>query len=224
MEYNVKILKIEQVTPNVKRFVVEKPKGYTFIPGQATSISINKDEWEYEKRPFTFTSLNDDKYLEFIIKIYPERKGVTLEMNSLKSGDELIIGEPWGTINYKNEGVFIAGGAGVCPFIAILGELKRKGKFENNFLIFSNKTSKDIILEKELKEMFKEHPKNLILTLTREKKKNYLNSRINKKFLKKIINRCPKNFYVCGPENFVEDIQKIVIELGCNAESFVIET
>ena len=66
MEYNVKILKIEQVTPNVKRFVVEKPKGYTFIPGQATSISINKDEWEYEKRPFTFTSLNDDKYLEVL--------------------------------------------------------------------------------------------------------------------------------------------------------------
>ena len=223
MEEIVKILKIEQVTHDVKKFAVEKPKGYEFVPGQATNISINKDEWEHEKRPFTFASLNEDKNLEFIIKIYPEKKGVTLEMDSLEAGDELIIGEPWGTINYKDEGVFIGAGAGVTPFIAILRELKKKGKFGNNFLIVSNKTSKDIILEDELKKMFKEQPENLILTLTRENKKGYLSGRIDKKFLQKIINRCPKNFYICGPQSFVEDIKEIVTELGCRAESFVIE-
>jgi predicted ferric reductase len=42
----------------------------------------------------------------------------------LKHGDELIIRDVWGAIEYKGEGVFIAGGAGVTPFIAILRQLQ----------------------------------------------------------------------------------------------------
>jgi predicted ferric reductase len=34
----------------------------------------------------------------------------------------------FGAIEYKGEGVFIAGGAGVTPFIAILGNYKLKTK------------------------------------------------------------------------------------------------
>ena len=107
MKYRTKILKTEFVTHNVKRFILEKPKGFKFIPGQATDISINLPKWKGEKRPFTFTSLNDDSFLEFTIKSYPEHNGVTKKLHVLKSGDELIIDDVWGTINYKGKGVFV---------------------------------------------------------------------------------------------------------------------
>jgi ferredoxin-NADP reductase len=67
----VKVLRTELVTHNVKRFVVEKPDGYTFVPGQATDIAINKPGLENELRPFTFTCLPSADYLEFMIKMYP---------------------------------------------------------------------------------------------------------------------------------------------------------
>ena len=67
----VKILKVEPVTHDVRRFTVEKPEGFRFEPGQATLVSINKPEWQQEKRPFTFTSLNDWPELEFTIKMIP---------------------------------------------------------------------------------------------------------------------------------------------------------
>jgi hypothetical protein len=35
-----KILETYFVNHHVKRFVVEKPPGYTFVPGQATEIAI----------------------------------------------------------------------------------------------------------------------------------------------------------------------------------------
>ena len=212
----------EFVTHDVFRFILEKPKKYVFTPGQATEISVNKPGWEDKKRPFTFTSLKDDLVLEFTIKIYPEHKGVTEQLKKLKPNDELIIEEPWENINYKEEGVFIAGGAGITPFIAILRNLREKNMIEDNALIFSNKTSKDVILEKEFREMFKNNPKNLILTLTRERKRGYLNQRIDKKFLKKIIKYCPKNFYICGPKKFVEDVKNAAVNLNCKMQSIVI--
>ena len=126
MEHVVKIKTIENVTHDVKRFLCEKPLGYYFIPGQATEVSINKDQWREEKRPFTFTSLNDSPDLEFVIKIYSDHTGVTNELNTLHPGDELIVRDVWGAIEYKGPGYFIAGGAGITPFIAILRQLKKR--------------------------------------------------------------------------------------------------
>lgn len=42
VEHIVKILNVEPVARNVKRFILEKPVGYSFVAGQATDISINQ--------------------------------------------------------------------------------------------------------------------------------------------------------------------------------------
>ena len=220
MKYIVKILKIEQVTHDVKRFVVEKPQNYKFIPGQATYVSINKKGWKEEERPFTFTSLNENPILEFTIKKYEERKGVTNEIHKLNPGDELIIQEPFGTINYKEPGIFIAGGAGITPFIAIFRQLREENRLQGNKLIFSNKKQEDIILEKELKEMFRD---NLILTLTEEGKKEYESKKIDETFLKNKIKDFKQNFYICGPPGMVEDLKKILKKLGADIQQIVFE-
>ena len=67
----VKIKSIEHLTHDVLKIVTEKPSMYSFTPGQATEISINKVSWRNELRPFTFTCLPDSDYLEFAIKTYP---------------------------------------------------------------------------------------------------------------------------------------------------------
>ncbi|MEO8414269.1 MAG: hypothetical protein ABI472_11450 [Ginsengibacter sp.] len=41
IENIVKILGIQQVTHDVKSVRLEKPKDYSFTPGQATDVSIN---------------------------------------------------------------------------------------------------------------------------------------------------------------------------------------
>src|ERR1043165_2140396 len=168
MKHTVRILEINDVTHDVKRFKLEKPEGYSFVPGQATEVSINKPGWEKEKRPFTFTSLNDNPYLEFTIKIYTDHDGVTNQLGQLQAGDELIIRDVWGAIEYKGPGYFIAGGAGIRPFVAILRHLNKENTLNGNKLIFSNKTDRDIILEEELSSML---GKNAVYIITGEKSK-----------------------------------------------------
>ena len=97
-QHTVKILSIQHITHNVLRIVTEKPLNYIFTPGQATEISINKEGWRNEKRPFTFTCLPDETFLEFSIKTYPSHKGVTNELLRLKKNDELLLHDVFGAI------------------------------------------------------------------------------------------------------------------------------
>lgn len=219
-EYRVKILKIEQVTHDVRRFILEKPKGYRFIPGQANDITLDKEGWRDEKRPFSFTSLNEDPYLEFTIKIYPAHQGVTEKLGMLKEGDFLILREPFGAIQYKSPGVFIAGGAGITPFIAIFRQLYKEGKLTGNTLLFSNKTKEDVILENELKKML---GKNCIFTLTREEIKGYDFGRIDVAYLQRKIKDFRQRFYVCGPPRMVKDIKAFLEQLGVEPDTVVFE-
>lgn len=215
-----KILMTEFVTHDVKSFIVEKPKDYSFIPGQATEVNIDDEKWRNEKRPFTFTSRAKDEVLQFIVKRYPSHDGVTDEMHKLDSGDTIEIDEPWGAIRYKGKGVFIAGGAGVTPFIAILRDLRDKGELEGNKLIFSNKEEKDIILEKEFRNMLGD---DFITTLTQEQSVKHHHGRIDEQFLRKNIDDFSQNFYVCGPPKFIESMTGILEKLGAKPDSVVIE-
>ena len=211
MEENiVKIISIEPVTHNVKHFKVEKPGGYQFIPGQATEVAINKPQWKDERRPFTFTSLNEWDHLEFTIKIYSDHDGVTNQLGQLKAGDELLLHDIWGAIQYKGEGTFVAGGAGVTPFIAIFRQLRKDHKLGNNRLIFSNKRHNDIILKDEFTAMLGE---NFINTLTQEEVAGYDHHKVDEEYLRQKISDFFQHFYICGPDAMVKDVQTILQKL-----------
>ncbi|MGF7074117.1 FAD-binding oxidoreductase [Mucilaginibacter sp. R-33] len=220
MEQIVNILSAKYVTHNVRQFRLEKPAGYSFIPGQATELSINKEGWRNETRPFTFTCLNGDEYLEFTIKTYTDHDGVTNQLSKVNEGDELIIRDVWGAIEYKGPGYFIAGGAGITPFLAILRQLNKDGAIGDNKLIFSNKTDKDIILSDELKSML---GANAHFIITGQKDSMYDQRRIDADFLKAEIKDFSKHFYICGPDAMVAELSGVLGQLGADSDSVVFE-
>lgn len=223
MSHSLEIQDIREVTHDVRQIRLEKPEGFTFTPGQATEVAVDREGWRDEKRPFTFTSLSTDPYLEFVIKIYPDHEGVTDQIGRLSRGDKLIIGDPWGTIEYKGEGVFLAGGAGVTPFIAILRDLHQRGEIRNNQLIFSNKTERDIILKEEFETILGDQFINVI---TQEKPTGdhiFLDGVIDKAFLKSQIEDFGQAFYVCGPDPFNKAIMAALEDLGASPEALIFE-
>jgi ferredoxin-NADP reductase len=217
--HNVKILEIEKITHDVLGIKTEKPEGYTFIPGQATEVTVNDKNWLKEKRPFTFTNLPGDDHLEFTIKTYPARNGVTNRLLKLRQGDELIIHDVWGAIHYKGKGLFIAGGAGITPFISIFRYLKSIKDSEGNRLLFANKTKRDIIIESELNELL---GGEVIHILSEEVVNGYKHGFITETVLKKLIH--PKDaLYLCGPPPMTDAVMKSLANLGVSDKSVVME-
>ena len=219
-QHIVKIKSIEKVTHDVLQIVTEKPFAYTFTPGQATDVSINNTDWKNEKRPFTFTCLPDNDYIEFTIKTYPSHQSVTNQLLQLNKDDELILHDVFGDIAYKGEGVFIAGGAGITPFISIFRYLHSKNGIANNKLIFANKTRADIIHEEEFKSLL---GKNFINVLSDEKVDGYSNGHITEDFLKANIGNLNRNFYVCGPPPMMDAIEKMLDNLHVDEKLLIKE-
>jgi ferredoxin-NADP reductase len=219
-QHTLKIKSIDKVTHDVLKIVTEKPQQFIFTPGQATEVSINKIGWKDEKRPFTFTSLPENDYLEFTIKTYPSHKGVTNQLLQLKKEDELILHDVFGTITYKGEGVFIAGGAGITPFISIFRYLQSKNEIGKNKLLFANKTKGDIILEQEFKNLL---GNNFINILSDEKVDGYANGQITGDFIKANSGGVNKIFYVCGPPPMMEAVEKQLADLHVDENSIVKE-
>ena len=216
----VKIKSIVHETHDVLQIVTLKPDNAHFVPGQATEIFLDKTGWENEGRPFTFTGLPNQDHLEFLIKTYPEHKGVTYELLNLQKGDELILNEIFGAINYKGEGTFIAGGAGVTPFVSIFRDLRAKDKIGNNRLLFANKTKADIILEKEFTEMLGNHFVNI---LSDEKTEEYAHGLIGKDFITQNCASLEGFFYVCGPPPMMQAIERQLVELNIKKNMIIME-
>ena len=220
MPNRVQILSTEMVTHNVRHYRVEKPENFQFAPGQATELSIDTDQWRDEKRPFTFTSRPEEDTLEFTIKSYFDHEGVTQALWGCEPGTRLLLREAWGTIQYKGPGIFIGGGAGVTPFIAILRDLQAKGQLQGNRLIASHKRREDIILRDEFEAMAGLEP---LWTLSEEKDAGLPHGRIDRDFLKAHIADFDQNFYLCGPDAMVETLRQDLEALGARVSALTWE-
>lgn len=215
----IRIWSTNKATHNVTHLITEKPEGFSFIPGQAADLSVEIPDWENELRPFTLTSHPSDNFLEFYIKQYPEHNGVTEQIGKLHAGDTLNVKDAFGDIKYQGEGLFIAGGAGITPFLAILKDLESKNQIGNNKLIFANKTSSDIIEEGLFTNMLGD---NFINVLSKEENLNYHNGYVTEELIKEQMQNKDINFYLCGPPPFMKAVLAALQEL-CIDDSKIVQ-
>lgn len=213
------IQSIEHLTHDVLRVILNKPEGLTYIPGQAVDIALNKPNWSEKKNCFTFTSLPDDDHIEFTIKTYPDHHGMTNELLSSQPGDEVFVYNPFGDIYFKGPGIFIAGGAGVTPFIAIFKNLEKQNKLNGNKLLFANKEKADIILEDYFNAIL---DKNFINILSNENLAGYEHGYISAELIKKYSEENLKYYYLCGPPPMMAAVEGHLASLGIG-EEFIIK-
>jgi ferredoxin-NADP reductase len=216
----VKILSIEKVTHNVVRLNLEKPEGISYTPGQATDITLDKSPWENEYRTFTFTSLPEEDKLQFTIKVYTDHKGVTEQIGQLKAGETINVYDVYGDIHYKGEGIFLAGGAGITPFISIFKQLEKENKIGNNKLIFANNRKEDIIDYEYFKRIL---GNNFINILSEEKVEGHEHGFVSKEMIEKYLDNDNSYVYLCGPPPMMNAVEKQLEELGIGEERIVKE-
>jgi ferredoxin-NADP reductase len=213
MNHEVKIRSKKSLNHDVIQFRLERPVGYQFVAGQAIELTLN-DPVSQGPAPFTFTGLNTDPFLELTIKIYESHNGLTAALAKLNVGHKVTISDPWDSYLNKGPGIFLAGGAGITPFFALLRQMQKEGQVGKSWLFFSNKTSQDVFLHTELKDILGDHYVDVI---TWEESGNDIHH-IDEKFLRNYVKDLNQPFYVCGPPGFMDAMENALKKIGASEQ------
>lgn len=240
--------------PN-KDQVLGLPVGNHFKVFSKNFEGVEKGKWngrpdsESEKqqieRNYTPISSADEKgHFDLVIKVYgrgsdlfPDGGKVSQYLDSLSIGDSIDIAGPYGLIEYKAPGLFlalrkekraktvgmIAGGTGITPILAVLNAALNNDDDKTKFsLLYSNQHEEDILLRDRLEDYAARFPDRFSLWFTISRASgfdgnwNYAVGRITKEM---ITNHLPAPsedclILLCGPPAMVEASKANLNDLG----------
>ena len=218
---------VEAVTlevPDSKTIKLKWPEGYdpNFKTGQFITC-FWPDEPNY-KRAYSLSSCALDRgFFEFTVR--RDGKMGTRLVDWIKAGAKLMVLPPAGKFLPVYEPdkhlICIAGGSGVTPFRGFVREATRQKYPTKITVLYSVRTTNDIIFNDEFRRMEKENPNfKFDVTCTRlvpHDPWTGRRGRIDAAWLKAhmrdrdIMNTV---FYACGPTTLVEFAEGVVFELG----------
>ncbi|MBS3093911.1 FAD-dependent oxidoreductase [Candidatus Pacearchaeota archaeon] len=208
LKFDGKIADIVYLTPTVKQYTIEIPKGFSFIPGQFVSIVLNNGE--QFKRSYSIASTVNNKKLELCIKILENGKGTQI-LDKCKSGDVLKMQGPMGRFviqekSWEKDLYLIATGTGITPFRPMIPYLLGND-FQNRIhLVVGYKTEDELLYHDELIALEKKHP-NLKYISVFSRDSNHDSEHVQDK-----LTNVPKDahYYVCGIKEMVMDVREIL--------------
>ena len=211
MTHTIALREIRPLTHDTHHLIFDKPEGYRFAAGQSCHMALNREGWRDQRRPFSFVSQPEDDRLEFIVKTYP-RDGVTAQIPSLRPGETVTIDAASGAITDRGPGVFIAGGAGITPFVPILRRRARDDdRLSECSLVYSNKTERDIILREEWEGM---RGLGTVFTVTEQQDTELPRRRLDEQFLCEVLKGFREIFYICGPRGMTRNVMDVLKRYG----------
>jgi propane monooxygenase reductase subunit len=144
---------LEALTHDIHRLVLSGSE-IQFKPGQYVDIKIPGSE---DVRSFSMANLPGDQ-LEFMIKVYPDGKfSSLLSGNDLQEGHELEVTGPYGVFTLREKSdrplLFIGGGAGMAPILALLRSMADQGVDRPAVYYYGARGPKDLFHLSELAEL-----------------------------------------------------------------------
>ena len=219
MDYVAKIMSIEEDIPNTRRFIVPKPAGFKFSPGKGVLFAVNKQGQEENKKIGYFYSLNTDFYLEILFT-----EDITKEGNAqffrAKSGEEIIISDIIGNLEYKNKGVFITSGKGIIPVLNIVKHLKQTDSLDGNTVLHLAKHPSEVMFERIMKH-FLGNSFSVVIGTDQILKSEL--KRFDETILRQKVMTLEQDFYVAGPRKFVEDVRSVLNQLSITPQVEVVD-
>ncbi len=223
-------MEVERVTievPDTKTIRLKWPPGYDidFKTGQFITL-FWPDAPEY-KRAYSLSSCALDRGF-YDISVQRDGKMGTRLVDWIKPGDRLRVIPPTGRFLPVFEPgrplLCLAGGSGVTPFRGFVREATRRGLDTSITLLYSVRTSQDIIFRDEFEQLAAANPHFVFrVTATRQPAPEPWPGRVGRiatAWIAEHLTDLPRTvFYACGSNAFVESAERILQqELGVGKE------
>jgi NAD(P)H-flavin reductase len=218
----LRVSSVRKETPSTRIIRLDLDgRAFAYKAGQAATIGpANRDD----RVPYSIASAPAETALtgslEFLIKLHADgRWGNDFDLP--RAGAELALRGPLGSFVLpdtpaERRFLFIAGGTGIAPLRAIIREATLTRRTAQMRLLYSARTPADFSYLKELRAMVRRGELEMLLTATRESTSRWRQGRgrITAEQLSPLIDDPTTLCLVCGPAAMVDDVPRILQELG----------
>ena len=211
-------------TFRVKSLLLQVTDWQGHLPGQHVDIRLTSEDGYQAQRSYSIASPPEDELLALTVERVDNGEISPYLVDDLRAGDQFELRGPIGgyfvwTVATRGPLWLIAGGSGIAPLMAMLRHRARRKVRARALLMYSSRGLEDVIYREELDAMARrDSDLRVVNTLTRKQPEGWMGhrGRIDKALLAEAgfpPDEDPKIF-VCGPTPFVENVSRLLVELG----------
>ena len=144
---SAEIESVQQLSPSSIGFslALKDPDGMHYLPGQYVNVSVPGTT---QTRSYSFSSMPRAGVVQFLVRNIPRGLMSSYLAGQAKAGDVVTIAGPIGSFYLRDVTrpvLFLAGGTGLAPFLAMLEELERGGANQPIHMVYGVTNDADLV-------------------------------------------------------------------------------
>jgi benzoate/toluate 1,2-dioxygenase reductase subunit len=195
-----------------------------FLPGQYVNIQVPGTD---QARSFSFSSGPSADEVGFLIRNTSHGVLTTYLRDRAKSGDRVEFNGPLGSFYLraiKLPTLFLAGGTGLAPFLAMLDKIETDGSDHPVHLIFGVTNEPDLVKIDELEGYAQRIPQFSFTCCVAAEDSDYPNKGYVTKYVTaEHLNNGAVDIYLCGPPPMVDAVRTYLSDQGITPANFYYE-
>jgi ferredoxin-NADP reductase len=224
------VASIRRATPSTRTLLLSLDGSrFDYDAGQAALLGV---PGQSEQVPYSIACAPDEarerRQLEFLVKLESGAWGTHLA--GLRRGASVAVQGPVGSFVFpphpdEQHVLFVAGGTGIAPLRAMIRQAFSRRQPGRLHLLYSARTPMDFAYLPELRRYAREGRLDLALTATREVRQGWRGGRgrITSERLARLIETPDTLCFVCGPASMVDDVPRMLMNLGIAGRRIRIE-
>ncbi len=220
------MVEVRQLSPTSIGFAVKVKDAsqLSYLPGQYVNVSV---PGTVQTRSYSFSSMPRDGVVEFLVRNIPNGLMSSYLANAAKPGDALTLTGPIGSFYLRDVTrplLFLAGGTGLAPFLAMLEVLQQKGTTQPVHMIYGVTNDADLVETDKLAAFAAAIPGFTYVTVVADQasaheRKGYVTHHLPDAAL----HGGNVDLYLCGPPPMVDAVRAYLAEKGVKPANFHFE-
>ena len=212
---------VERLSPTSIAFTLDAPAGLAFLPGQYVGIRVPGTD---QRRSYSFSSPPGAATLSFLVRDIPRGLMSTWLREAATPGTVMDLIGPSGSFylrDVRRPLLFLAGGTGLAPFLAMLGKLAATGSTQPVHLVYGVTNDTDLVEIERLETFAREVPGFTFATCvaaadSAHPRKGYVTAHVEPAHL----NGGDVDIYLCGPPPMVDAVRAWLSAQGVTPANF----
>ncbi len=220
------LVEARKLSPTTIGFSVKlaESAALAFLPGQYVNVSVPGTS---QTRSYSFSSMPKDGEVEFLVRNIPGGLMSSYLSDKASPGDALTITGPIGSFYLRaveRPALFLAGGTGLAPFLAMLEVLQASGSTQPVHMIYGVTNDADLVAVEKLQAFAVAIPGFTFATVVADPASSHpLKGYVTHHLPEAALHGGNVDIYLCGPPPMVDAVRGFLNEKGVKPASFHFE-